>query len=50
LFLVSPDSLDDLKEVDFSWTENEAYKKEMIKRFEESAIKFKKGINNGTSI
>ena len=36
LFLVSPDSIDDLKEVDFEWSYNEEYKIEMIKRFNEA--------------
>lgn len=36
LFLVSPDSADNLKEVDFNWTDNQSYKQEMIKRFQEA--------------
>ncbi len=35
LFLISPSSIDDLKEVEFNWTKNKKYKKEMIKRFQD---------------
>ncbi len=35
LFLISPSSIDELKEVEFNWTKNKKYKKEMIKRFQD---------------
>jgi len=42
LFLVSPNSISDLEYVDFEWTDNQLYKKEMIKRFEEVGYQIKK--------
>lgn len=40
LFLVSPNSINDLKEVDFNWTKNEKYKKQMMERLASVGFNF----------